>query len=79
MDGLTDPAKLKALAAYNAASDHFDDEPLAFWSRIGSRTVERLALPSGAMVLDVGCGSLGHQLSQRRWQWVPRVTSLASI
>ena len=57
MDGLTDPAKLKALAAYNAASDHFDDEPLAFWARIGSHTVERLALPSGAMVLDVGCGS----------------------
>jgi hypothetical protein len=39
MDGLTDPAKLKALAAYNAASDHFDDEPLAFWARIGSHTV----------------------------------------
>src|SRR5215472_7524290 len=57
MDGLTDPAKLKAQAAYNAASDHFDDEPLAFWARIGSRTVELLALPSGAKVLDVGCGT----------------------
>jgi hypothetical protein len=44
----TDPAKLKAQTAYNAASDHFDDEPLAFWARLGTRTVERLALPTGA-------------------------------
>ena len=53
----TDPAKLKAQTAYDAASDHFDDEPLAFWARIGARTVERLALPAGATVLDVGCGT----------------------
>ena len=53
----TDPAKLKAQTAYDAASDHFDDEPLAFWARIGARTVERLALPTGATVLDVGCGT----------------------
>jgi ubiquinone/menaquinone biosynthesis C-methylase UbiE len=53
----TDPAKLKAQTAYNAASDHFDDEPLAFWARLGTRTVERLALPTGATVLDVGCGT----------------------
>ena len=53
----TDPAKLKAAATYNAAADQFDDEPLGFWARIGRRTIERLALPPGAAVLDVGCGT----------------------
>jgi ubiquinone/menaquinone biosynthesis C-methylase UbiE len=57
MEPFTDPAKLKAQAAYNAASDHFDDEPLAYWARIGGHTVERLRLPIGARVLDVGCGT----------------------
>ena len=57
MDRPSDPAKLKAQTAYNAASDHFDDEPLMFWARIGARTVERLRLPAGATVLDVGCGT----------------------
>jgi ubiquinone/menaquinone biosynthesis C-methylase UbiE len=56
-DMTTDPAKLKAAATYNAAADHFDDEPLGFWVRIGRRTIERLALPPGAAVLDVGCGT----------------------
>jgi ubiquinone/menaquinone biosynthesis C-methylase UbiE len=57
---LDDPlpqAKAKAAATYDAAADHFDDEPLAFWDRIGRRTVERLALSPGASVLDVGCGT----------------------
>jgi ubiquinone/menaquinone biosynthesis C-methylase UbiE len=57
---LDDPlkrAKAKAAATYDAAADHFDDEPLAFWNRIGRRAVERLALPPGANVLDVGCGT----------------------
>lgn len=52
-----DPVKLKAAQTYNAASDHFDDEPLGFWARYGRRTVERLALRPGMSVLDVGCGS----------------------
>ena len=50
-------AKLNAAATYNAAADHFDDEPLGFWARIGRRTIERLELPPGATVLDVGCGT----------------------
>ena len=57
MTASSEPAKLKAMATYNAASDSFDNEPLAFWERYGTRTVERLALSSGSMVLDVGCGS----------------------
>ncbi len=56
MDALIQ-AKAKAAAAYDAAADHFDDEPLSFWERIGQRTVTRLELPSGARVLDVGCGT----------------------
>ena len=50
-------ANAKAAATYNAAADHFDDAPLAFWDRCGRRTVERLDLAEGALVLDVGCGS----------------------
>src|SRR3954464_606598 len=57
MEKITDPAKLKAAKTYNAAADHFDDGPLAFWDRYGRRTIERLALAVGASVLDVGCGS----------------------
>lgn len=52
-----DLAKAKATETYNAAADHFDDEPLSFWARHGSGTVERLALRPGATVLDVGCGT----------------------
>jgi ubiquinone/menaquinone biosynthesis C-methylase UbiE len=54
---LKDAAKLNAATTYNAAADHFDDEPLGFWARIGRRTIERLELPPGATVLDVGCGT----------------------
>ena len=52
-----DAAKLKAATTYNAAADHFDDAPLAFWARIGQRTVDRLPLRAGHRVLDVGCGT----------------------
>ena len=54
---ITDPVKLKAATAYNAAADHFDDEALGLWAKYGRRSVARLALPSGATVLDVGCGT----------------------
>jgi len=57
MPTITEPAKLRAATAYNAASDHFDDEPLGFWARYGRRTVERLSLHPGARILDVGCGT----------------------
>ena len=57
MDKITEPAKLKAATTYNAAADHFDDGPLAFWDRYGRETIERLQLKPGSIVLDVGCGS----------------------
>src|SRR2546423_3292688 len=57
MQTITDPVKIKAAAAYNAAVDHFDDEALGLWAKYGGRTVERLALQPGASVLDVGCGT----------------------
>src|SRR3954453_11143744 len=57
MDKITEPAKLKAATTYNAAADHFDDGPLAFWDRYGRETVERLRLKPGSVILDVGCGS----------------------
>ncbi|HKC13093.1 MAG TPA: class I SAM-dependent methyltransferase [Vicinamibacteria bacterium] len=50
-------AKLKAEQTYNAAADSFDAEPLAFWSRCGRRTIERLGLQPGQRILDVCCGT----------------------
>jgi ubiquinone/menaquinone biosynthesis C-methylase UbiE len=57
MDDPLKKAKEKAAATYDAAADHFDDEPLGFWDRIGKRTVANLKLHAGARVLDVGCGT----------------------
>ncbi len=57
MDDPLKKAKEKAAASYNAAADHFDDEPLSFWDLIGKRTVANLKLAAGAKILDVGCGT----------------------
>jgi len=51
-----DTPTAKAIAAYNAAADFYDD-PRNGWDRFGRRTIERLRLPAGARVLDVCCGS----------------------
>ena len=50
-------ARARAMATYNAASDHFDDPEAAFWARCGRRTIEHLAPARGARILDVGCGT----------------------
>lgn len=50
-------AKRKAENTYNAASDKFNAEPLAFWDRYGKQTVDRMQLRTGARVLDVCCGA----------------------
>ena len=67
-----DAAKLKAATTYNAAADHFDDEPLHFWTRIGRRTIDRLELQDGATVLDVGCGA-GSSAIHRSWRQIALV------
>lgn len=57
MNDAQEAGKIKAQTAYDAASDHYEDEALGFWERYGQRTVDRLRLAQGATVLDVGCGS----------------------
>ncbi|WP_437723544.1 class I SAM-dependent methyltransferase [Sorangium sp. So ce861] len=52
-----DPDKARTAVTYSAAADHFDDPPLAFWARIGERTVERAGLEPGHRVLDVCSGT----------------------
>jgi ubiquinone/menaquinone biosynthesis C-methylase UbiE len=44
-------------AAFNAAADHYDDEPLSFHVRFGRRSVEHAQLRRGDHVLDLACGS----------------------
>jgi ubiquinone/menaquinone biosynthesis C-methylase UbiE len=57
MDDALGRARERARKTFDATADHFDDEPLAFWGRIGARTVARLGLAAGGHVLDVGCGT----------------------
>ena len=56
-EGTPEDARRKAAVTYDAASDAYDHPANSFWSRFGTRTVERLSLTSGERVLDVCCGS----------------------
>ncbi|MEM1369020.1 MAG: class I SAM-dependent methyltransferase, partial [Cyanobacteria bacterium P01_H01_bin.15] len=47
----------KTKTVFNAAADHFDDPALSFWNRFGQKIVNRLALQTGDLVLDVCCGT----------------------
>jgi hypothetical protein len=55
MDNPLEKAKEKAAATYDAAADHFDDEPLSFWDRVGKRTVAYV-LAEKSSTLAVGLG-----------------------
>jgi hypothetical protein len=37
----SDPNKMRVAATYNAAAEHFDDDPLGFWDRFGRATVAK--------------------------------------
>lgn len=54
---VTNDPEQNAKATYDAASDLFDHPALAFWNKYGQATVERIALTSGARVVDVCCGT----------------------
>jgi SAM-dependent methyltransferase len=54
---VVDEAAKLSRAAFNAAADHYDDQPLSFHVRFGRRSVEHARLRRGDHVLDVACGS----------------------
>ena len=56
--------KDRVVATYTAAADTFDGLP--FWHEYGRRTVQRLALPPGARVLDLCCGTGASALPAAR-------------
>ena len=55
MKAFTGPNVISRAVSDDAAEDHRDDVPLAFWDRAAS-DYGRLALAPGATVLAVGCG-----------------------
>jgi SAM-dependent methyltransferase len=63
---MLDEAAERARRTYDAAADHYDEPGLAFWARSGARTVERLRLAPGAVVLDTPCGSGASALPAAR-------------
>jgi ubiquinone/menaquinone biosynthesis C-methylase UbiE len=52
-----DEAAEQSRAVYDAAADHYDDDPLAYLARFGRRSVEHARVGPGDRVLDVACGS----------------------
>ena len=50
-------AQRRAAFAYNAAADFYDASPLAFWNYFGRKTIERLSLQNGSLVIDLCCGA----------------------
>lgn len=44
-------------ATFDAAAEHFDDDPLFFWDHCGKRTVELAGVVAGHQVLDICCGT----------------------
>jgi ubiquinone/menaquinone biosynthesis C-methylase UbiE len=54
---MRDKAAEASQRAFNAAADHYDDEPLSFHVRFGRRSVDHAQLRPGDRVLDVACGS----------------------
>ncbi len=63
---ITEPAKLRAAATCNAASDHFDDAPLVSGTGMGNTLSIGLRSAPGARVLDVGCGTGASALAAAR-------------
>lgn len=49
--------KARVASAYNSAADSYDHTANTFWSRFGRRTVERLGMAPGSLVLDLCCGT----------------------
>ena len=54
---MRDEAAKQSRAVFDAAAEHFEDEPLAYLARLGRRSAEHARLRPDDHVLDVACGS----------------------